>query len=256
MARALTDMEQAFRRDICENPDDLGLRLIYADWLEEQGRTEEAHFIRIPFLDATPQSKLGRQARQLLSGLVPFTCRLWLYRASAPGVQQQVLRGRDITWGEHDLHWLPSRSPEIYYLVRYGFVSAIACGRSWFFAQAKTLFLSHPITDVRLRGVWPDYFARPLSAGHVPTDWRSWVRGTCRTVPHASHKLPREWFDLLPGPERRAYDAAWKHFETAYDAYRALSGACVAWGRGQAGLPAWTPPAQPDPAQTLEGNPL
>lgn len=32
------DTEQAFLRDIAENPDDNGLRLIYADWLEENGR--------------------------------------------------------------------------------------------------------------------------------------------------------------------------------------------------------------------------
>lgn len=39
--------EQAFIQAIIEAPDDDGLRLIYADWLEEQGRGDRAEFIRI-----------------------------------------------------------------------------------------------------------------------------------------------------------------------------------------------------------------
>jgi uncharacterized protein (TIGR02996 family) len=37
----------AFLRAIIENPDDDAPRLIYADWLEEQGRPDRAEFIRV-----------------------------------------------------------------------------------------------------------------------------------------------------------------------------------------------------------------
>jgi uncharacterized protein (TIGR02996 family) len=39
--------EDAFLQAIIEAPDDEGLRLVYADWLEEQGRPERAEFIRV-----------------------------------------------------------------------------------------------------------------------------------------------------------------------------------------------------------------
>src|SRR5579884_2002891 len=39
--------EEAFIRAICEAPHDDAPRLIYADWLEEQGQTDRAEFIRI-----------------------------------------------------------------------------------------------------------------------------------------------------------------------------------------------------------------
>jgi uncharacterized protein (TIGR02996 family) len=38
--------EQAFLADIIGNPDDPGPRLVYADWLDEQGRPEQATFWR------------------------------------------------------------------------------------------------------------------------------------------------------------------------------------------------------------------
>ena len=40
--------DDAFLADIFANPDDDGLRLIYADWLDEHGwRPERAEFIRV-----------------------------------------------------------------------------------------------------------------------------------------------------------------------------------------------------------------
>ena len=39
--------EQAFLRAVIENPDDDAPRLIYADWLDEQGQSERAEFIRV-----------------------------------------------------------------------------------------------------------------------------------------------------------------------------------------------------------------
>src|SRR5215472_2931540 len=39
--------EQAFLQAIIEKPDDDGVRLIYADWLEENGQPERAEFIRL-----------------------------------------------------------------------------------------------------------------------------------------------------------------------------------------------------------------
>jgi uncharacterized protein (TIGR02996 family) len=40
------DMQAAFMEDICANPDDDTPRLVFADWLEENGEAERAEFIR------------------------------------------------------------------------------------------------------------------------------------------------------------------------------------------------------------------
>src|SRR5262245_11077458 len=41
------DMHAGFMDDICANPDDDTPRLVYADWLEQNGHTERAEFIRM-----------------------------------------------------------------------------------------------------------------------------------------------------------------------------------------------------------------
>jgi uncharacterized protein (TIGR02996 family) len=43
----MSTVEQAFLSDIRESPDDDGLRLIYADWLQENGQPQRAEFIRV-----------------------------------------------------------------------------------------------------------------------------------------------------------------------------------------------------------------
>jgi uncharacterized protein (TIGR02996 family) len=43
----MSTVEEAFVFDICANPDDDGLRLIYADWLQENGQPQRAEFIRV-----------------------------------------------------------------------------------------------------------------------------------------------------------------------------------------------------------------
>jgi uncharacterized protein (TIGR02996 family) len=49
--------DDAFLRAIIENPDDDAPRLIYADWLDEQGQSERAEFIRV-------QCQLARMAEE------------------------------------------------------------------------------------------------------------------------------------------------------------------------------------------------
>jgi uncharacterized protein (TIGR02996 family) len=39
--------EQGFLADIVESPDDDVPRLIFADWLEDQGRTDQAELVRV-----------------------------------------------------------------------------------------------------------------------------------------------------------------------------------------------------------------
>ena len=53
--------DESFLRAIREEPDDDGVRLIYADWLEEHGKAERAEFIRGQVtLARTPLGAPGR----------------------------------------------------------------------------------------------------------------------------------------------------------------------------------------------------
>src|SRR4051812_31952597 len=64
---------EGFLREICEHPDDDAPRLIYADWLDENGQPDRAEFIRVQIELAGPpgentkkrRNHLERRVRQL-----------------------------------------------------------------------------------------------------------------------------------------------------------------------------------------------
>src|SRR5688572_20997900 len=65
--------DDAFLADIIANPDDDGPRLVYADWLEDNGQPERAEFIRLqielsrlPEHDGPRRAELEARERQLL----------------------------------------------------------------------------------------------------------------------------------------------------------------------------------------------
>jgi uncharacterized protein (TIGR02996 family) len=63
-------IKQAFLADILEHPDDDAPRLVYADWLEENGDSQRAEFIRLQCELARPRLAGGTARRRLLAGQV------------------------------------------------------------------------------------------------------------------------------------------------------------------------------------------
>src|SRR5438309_575800 len=57
-------MHEAFLASILETPDDDVPRLIYADWLDDQGDTERAEFIRLQ-IELARLSECGLRAEEL-----------------------------------------------------------------------------------------------------------------------------------------------------------------------------------------------
>jgi uncharacterized protein (TIGR02996 family) len=51
--------EEALLRAIWAEPDDDAPRLVYAEWLEENGQSERAEFIRVQCVLAHPKLALG-----------------------------------------------------------------------------------------------------------------------------------------------------------------------------------------------------
>jgi uncharacterized protein (TIGR02996 family) len=59
----MTPDEAAFLRAIVENPNDDAVRLVFADWLDEQGQSARADFIRVQIERANLPANDARQAK-------------------------------------------------------------------------------------------------------------------------------------------------------------------------------------------------
>jgi uncharacterized protein (TIGR02996 family) len=145
-------------RAICENPDDDGPRLVYADWCEEQGDADRAEFIRLQCqLEAGDPFAPGRRAQ--------FR-REWqlLQRHGERWIRDDGLA--DIV----DPRTLGQSSPNSRF--RRGFLD-----RAWFMSPddflraAPRLFARAPVTGIAL---WGGYT--------IPPESREWFQNTYMTV--------------------------------------------------------------------------
>jgi uncharacterized protein (TIGR02996 family) len=134
---------EAFLRAIIEDPDDDARRLVYADWLEENGDTARAEFIRVG-------CELAR---------VPFQDPRWLGLRRREG---ELLAAHRVTW----LGELSAAARECNLLFRRGFPEEANCTVNQFLQGARGLFRSAPVTKAWLRhfggpDVWEELSSRP-----------------------------------------------------------------------------------------------
>jgi uncharacterized protein (TIGR02996 family) len=119
--------ESAFLADIIEHPDDDAPRLIFADWLEENGDPDRAEFIRLQ-------------------------CRL--ARLDDDDPQREALQEREQELlGEHFRAWtarLPAWARKETHSYHRGFVSQINANATVFLRSAATLFKMAPVEAVTL----------------------------------------------------------------------------------------------------------
>ena len=120
--------DDAFLRDICENPDDDAPRMIYADWLSDHGQPERAEFIRL-------------QCRLAAADALDDPDR-WMLLARA----EQLLRA-------HGKGWVgPLRRLVKRWRFRRGFVEWAALPAATFLGHGEELFRLAPVRHVRLLG--------------------------------------------------------------------------------------------------------
>jgi uncharacterized protein (TIGR02996 family) len=128
-------IHDAFLQDICENPEDDTPRLIYADWLEDNGTAEDlarAEFIRAQIERAHlppdgPRAQVLRRREQALLGQYEAS-----WRAALPHLD-------GITWHED---------------FERGFVQRVLVSvPGAFLRDAATLFAAAPVLAARFRGV-------------------------------------------------------------------------------------------------------
>src|SRR4051812_27422284 len=71
--------EEAFLHQLRERPDDAVTMLVYADWLDDEGRADEAEFLRL--------QTAGAGARRRLTKLADLLPRPWLREVSRPRLE-------------------------------------------------------------------------------------------------------------------------------------------------------------------------
>jgi uncharacterized protein (TIGR02996 family) len=127
--------EEAFLADICQHPADDAPRLVFADWLDDQGRAEQAEFIRVQCelarMDAGDPRWPGLRARehQLLARNGKGWAGRWL-RKSVPRARECA------TWG-----------------FRRGMVETVAVSPETLLRLGEELVVRFAIRQVRLVGL-------------------------------------------------------------------------------------------------------
>ena len=211
----MTDGE-ALIRSVLASPADDAPRLVYADWLEEHGRAEDAEFIRVQielarlgFGGAFHKDESGR-LRHMPAHVERLTERqleLWFGGFGRPDLPGELVNS-PLT-----VHPTPGQN----LLLRRGFVERMTCFGEIFLEVAADLFARQPVAHVRI----VEWQPRRTSDG---SRWL-WEIAEGRSDNVAERIWP---YLAADGPPTR--------YQTADEAEAALSWACVRYGRAVAGV--------------------
>jgi uncharacterized protein (TIGR02996 family) len=207
----VTSIAVAALADIIAHPQDDAPRLIYADFLEDEGEPDRAEFIRVQVeLATTPPCKAEKLHRA--GGLYPgHGCRCCDLRRR----ELELFNWRNLeAWGWHfwqrncldraELNALPSDIMGV--LCRRGFPSVIRCSLTDWQKYGASLVRSHPLEEVCLCDREPMEFASGRFAwfsddvpgdnrerhGLPPTLWHHMGHGNAGSLPFDGSKC-RVW---------------------------------------------------------------
>lgn len=223
--------DDAFLADVIAHPRDDAPRLVYADWLEDNGRAERAEFIRV-------QCELARMDREAV-GPGGTVSRSSPWRQSDPGLRRlQHREGWLLSFLRPALTAeLPPSLPHCHawglYLARHddGIDDDFTVGMGRGFAATVTLpcaaWLAHGPALVR---------AAPLEVVRL-TDRQPYpVDGDSRRRHFWADNLPTGLFATLVSDDvQPVAHPAWKRYPGRAEALAALSEACLAWASAQPG---------------------
>lgn len=220
----MTDRERGFLDAVLADPSDDFPRLVYADWLEDEGRTERAEFIRQAI--RYPHAAFAR----LTSSVDPFAL-----LGLTPGQPVQVGFGSSVQWrtwmwGETDDFGcvIQDLGRRLDYREDRGFVSGLRCTLADFMTHAGAIFAAAPVEEVTITDRHP---------GHDTRGYQGWW-GTDDLVVGGDNIPLRLHAFLLPSPFwQRGNEDRWTWYRSEAEAIAALSLACIAYARDKAGLP-------------------
>jgi uncharacterized protein (TIGR02996 family) len=224
----------ALLTSILLNPEEDTPRLVYADWLDENGEPERAEFVRVQIAHENWRSDTDALTQDGIKRRMALWCaETELFHGLPFDVlgNDKPLQGLRLTRDELANCELPSKG-----LVSRGFVSHVELPAAAFIEHAGAIFSRHPVTEVRLS----DRHALATSEGwHWDRNDSSWD--------HERHGIPSELFAFLAvarkGRDERAEEcrgfpyARVPHLVTGLRyltpdrAATALARACVAYGR-------------------------
>jgi uncharacterized protein (TIGR02996 family) len=234
----MTERDALLRAILCEPTDDT-VRLVYADWLDENGEPERAEFVRVQVelakLDCS-EPDCERYADQ--KGCGCDECSRWRKNWSVKARQRELWAALSGTWERHqrldplaaiglfgeNFHGVTPVG-----VVSRGFVSSLTCDQSLFLAHARDIFAAHPVLTVTLSDREP----YQNGAGYC---WFDAERDRRGHVPQEA-ELARRIFEMLvphPGGKGRV---RWRDYPTRDLARSALSDAAVFHARSLADLP-------------------
>lgn len=205
--------EDVFIREICGNPKDISVRLIYADWLLDNDRVEQSRFIK----EQITGGELSWNSQRYLDKLhwVQRDHR-WLWE----------LEEGTYSWNDaNDVVYTRLREVKMFW--RSGFVYRIELSSELFEKYVSNIFSKSPIEEVSLTDKIPyksyrgNFCWSCINTGFLP----------CQTI-------CKDIWDLLDDyiPVSKEQLRAWKDYYTLEKANNELSQACVTYGRIKVGL--------------------
>lgn len=220
----------ALLRGVIDFPEDDDRRLVFADWLEEDGQSERAEFVRVQVelarLDtdqrqgecttpgpecSDPDCPSGRRARE---------CRPLQKRG------RELLIRRRLDWFVQAREFTPEALRyDDFIPFRRGFVESVRCPIATWLTHGPAVVLAHPVQTVTITDREPKE-----------------VRGTCgwwRSYhPIADDDLPTSIWDLLEGGDGGdgvggggLDDVGWRYYDSRELALSALSSALIRWAK-------------------------
>ncbi len=193
---------------VCRDPHDDQLRLIFADWLDEQGTESDAKQAQFIRMDIEYENKFPRSFRP--RNQFPVDLRnYWIEHNT-----KRTKLGLDgcVEWYPTPISLIP--------VVSRGFVGEVRCTQAAFLEHAKILFDRNPIEKVVLTDREPRIdHSYDSSRYYWLSDGVAWAFQSANT----SHSI---------------MDPFSSHWEMTHQAALDwLSDRCVAYGRKQVGLP-------------------
>lgn len=198
----VSDEQHALLRAVLERPEEDLVRLVYADWLDEQDGTGDAHrarYIRWQLAPDTPPRNVPLSVLATLESIVGPLPHTYGYNVAPRRGESHV--GYESGWE---------------FKFRRGLAEEVRCPLPLFLAHARDLFAAHPITAVVISDVRPGRYGDRYRLYPKDADAAAAV-------------------DNCPYPIWRRIEGVVWLSEAAADS--ALSAACTAYGRRAAGLP-------------------
>lgn len=225
-----------FLRAICEDPTDVGLRLVYADWLDERA-DPLGEFIRVQCeLKEFPPDY--QAAYDITIAVGPERVMDMVHRMTQPTVVEgRLAKYIELRLRQKELlnsHGLSKWTPDL--LIQYvrgrdafhrGFIEVATCSINVWLAYGPQIVTTVPIRRVEITD------REPLAIQDRMYTWYRMVIDGEIVLPHW---LPNRLFDplhyvmILPG------ETCSMAFDSRQSAMDYLSRVCVAWARYRAGL--------------------